>query len=428
MSKLPMDVITDIFSRLPLKPLVRFKALSKPCCSLIDDPDFIHDHLGRSLNTRSNFNILLKGLHLYSVEFDSLDNAVPLDYPLSSGAGTEAFGSCNGILAFRLTDKNLALFNPSTRQFRRLPVSEIDPPPGESCKSGYIFYGFGQDVKTNDYKVVRMAKFNKTDDEEDESYFFDYEVKVYSLKNDSWRKITKLPSYLRFMFQFFYHLLHRRGYGVLAGGVLHWVMPPRMELGMKNMIVGFDLGTEEFIQVPQPDCADKNYLLDVGVLEGRLCAVCNYDQAKIDVWVMKEYGVKESWTPLLSVQRTRAITTLAFLKPLAYSKDLDKVLMEINSQKFVWYDLEKKKMRGVKIGGSPGTFGAEVYIGSLVQIDDPKRVQMEKRKEQEKLKNKSCKKRDDFLSKGFKLGLSFLQTTVKLCLFYPSLTADLPEG
>ncbi|KAE8724386.1 hypothetical protein F3Y22_tig00010533pilonHSYRG00280 [Hibiscus syriacus] len=400
-----MDVITDIFNRLPVKSLVRFKALSKACSSLIDDPDFIKDHLSRSIKTRSNLNIILKGLHLYSVEFDYLDNAVPLDYPLSSGARTEVFGSCNGILTFSLSDKNLAYYNPSTRQFRRLPVSEIDPPSGESCKSGYIFYGFGLDVKTNDYKVLRMATFNKTDDEENESYYFDYEVKVYSLKNNSWSKITKLPFYLRFMFQFFYHLLHRRGYGVLAGGVLHWVMPPRIEFGMRNTIVGFDLGTEEFIEVPQPNCADKSYLLDVGVLEGRLCAVCNYDQEKIDVWLMKEYGVKESWTLLLSVQRSRTINTLAFLKPLAYSKDLDKVLFEINSQKLVWYDLQKKKMRSVKIGGSPGSFGAEVYIGSLIQIDDPKRMQIEKQNELEKRKNESCKKRDDFLSKGFKLVL-----------------------
>ncbi|MBA0568932.1 hypothetical protein Golob_006398, partial [Gossypium lobatum] len=318
MSKVPMDVVTDIFHRLPVKTLLRFRPLSKPYCSLIDDPDFTNAHLDRSIKTRSNLNIILKGLHLYSVEFDALDNAVPIDYPLSSGAGTEAFGSCNGILAFRLTDKNLALYNPSTRQFRRLPVSEIDPPAGDSCKSGYIFYGFGQDVKTNDYKVVRMVQFNKSDDEDDEGIFYDYEVKVYSLKNDSWRKITKLPPYLRFMFQFFYHLLHRRGYGVLAGGVLHWVMPPRIELGPRNRIVGFDLGNEEFIEVPQPECADKNYLLDVAALEGRLCAVCNYDQEKIDVWTMKEYGVKQSWTKLISIQRTRTITTLTFLKPLAY--------------------------------------------------------------------------------------------------------------
>ncbi|KAG4142975.1 hypothetical protein ERO13_D06G160400v2 [Gossypium hirsutum] len=405
MSKVPMDVVTDIFHRLPVKTLLRFRSLSKPYCSLIDDPDFTNAHLDRSIKTRSNLNIILKGLHLYSVEFDALDNAVPIDYPLSSGAGTEAFGSCNGILAFRLTDKNLALYNPSTRQFRRLPVSEIDPPPGDSCKSGYIFYGFGQDAKTNDYKVVRMVQFNKSDDEDDEGIFYDYEVKVYSLKNDSWRKITKLPPYLRFMFQFFYHLLHRRGYGVLAGGVLHWVMPPRIELGPRNRIVGFDLGNEEFIEVPQPECADKNYLLDVAALEGHLCAVCNYDQEKIDLWTMKEYGVKQSWTKLISIQRTRTITTLTFLKPLAYSKQLDKVLVEINSQKFAWYDLQKKKMRSVKIGGSPGTFGAEVYIGSLIQIEDPKRLEIEKQNEQDELKNRNRKKRDDFLSKGFKLVL-----------------------
>ncbi|XP_039030779.1 F-box protein CPR1-like [Hibiscus syriacus] len=59
---------------------------------------------------------------------------------------------------------------------------------------------------------------------------------------------------------------------------------------IRNTIVGFDLGTEELIEVPQPNCADKSYLLDVGVLEGRLCVVCNYDQEKIDAWVMKEYG------------------------------------------------------------------------------------------------------------------------------------------
>ncbi|EOY28895.1 hypothetical protein QUC31_013296 [Theobroma cacao] len=406
MSKLPMDVITDVCYRLPVKTLVRFKSLSKPCCSVIDDPDFIRAHLNRSNRTRSNLNIILRGLHLYSVEFDALDTAIPLEYPLSNGAGTEAFGSCNGLLALRMTEKSLALYNPSTREFRRLPVSQIDPPPGESCKSGYVFYGFGQDVKTDDYKVVRMAQFNKDDEEDDEGYFFDYEVKVYSLKNDSWRKITELPHYLRFMFQFFYHLLHRRGYGVLAGGVLHWVMPPRIELGMRtSRIVGFDLTTEKFVKVPQPECADRNYLLDVAALDGCLCAVCNYNQEFVDVWVMKEYGMKESWTRLLSVQKTRAINALTFLRPLAYSKYRDKVLLEINNQKFMWYDLQSKKMRSVKIGGSSTSFGAEVYVGSLVPIEDRKRVENQKQNEREEQKKRNRKKRDDFLSQGFKLVL-----------------------
>ena len=90
---------------------------------------------------------------------------------------------------------------------------------------------------------------------------------------------------------------------MLASGVLHWVMPPRIELGMRNRIVGFDLGIEEFVEVPQPKCAYRNYLLDVGVLEGCMCAICNYDQVSVEVWVMKEFGVKESWTRLISVKK-----------------------------------------------------------------------------------------------------------------------------
>ncbi|MBA0607578.1 hypothetical protein Godav_019857, partial [Gossypium davidsonii] len=34
-------------------------------------------------------------------------------------------------------------------------------------------------------------------------------------------------------------------------------------------------------------------------------------------------------------------------------------------------------MQSVKIGGSPGTFGVEVYIGSLIQPKDPKRLEIE---------------------------------------------------
>jgi hypothetical protein len=48
----------------------------------------------------------------------------------------------------------------------------------------------------------------------DEDGVFFAEVKVYSLKTNSWREINDLPYYL---------LFHRRGFGVLASGALHWV-------------------------------------------------------------------------------------------------------------------------------------------------------------------------------------------------------------
>lgn len=409
-----MDLITDIFAKLPPKSLVRFKSLSKPCRSLIDDPDFVQAHLRNSSQTHSNLNLILKSLHLYTAELDRLDAAVSLDYPDDFTCPAEAFGTCDGLIALRYSEKNLALLNPSARDMLKLPVSPIDT-PGDDCRPGYVFYGFGKDLKSNDYKIVRMVQFKSTaarnhnndggDGEEEEeneeeeegggggfaNSLFDYEVKVFSVKNRSWHKIRDLPRYLRYLFEFFFHLLHRRGYGVFANGVVHWVLPPRIELmELRYNIIGFDLSAEKFVKLPQPEYQDRNFLLDVGVLEGNLCAVCNYNQDCVDVWIMREYGVKESWTKLLSIQTTKSISSIQVLRPLAYSKEHDKILLEVNSGRLVWYDIGAKRIRRVKLSGAPDTFHSDVYVGSLVALNEKKELDD---KPQEKTKKDATKKR-----------------------------------
>ncbi|XP_058210743.1 putative F-box/LRR-repeat/kelch-repeat protein At1g11620 isoform X1 [Rhododendron vialii] len=42
---LPHVIIYDILSRLPVKPLCRFKSVSKPWLALVTDPQFIKSHL-----------------------------------------------------------------------------------------------------------------------------------------------------------------------------------------------------------------------------------------------------------------------------------------------------------------------------------------------------------------------------------------------
>ncbi|XP_044461900.1 F-box protein CPR1-like [Mangifera indica] len=409
MSKFPLDVLTGTFYRLPVKTLLRFRALSKPLCSLIDDPDFIKHHLKHSLSTKSHLILILKGLHLYTVDLDSMDKATPFDdYPESIWGGTEVFGSCNGLVALSNSDLDIVLFNPATRKLFKLPVECIEL-PNESCVRGFVFFGFGYDHVKDDYKVVRMVRFKQGEDD-DIGWFIDYEVKVFSLKTNSWRRIKKLPNYLRFMFQFYFHLMHRRGYGVYACGVLHWMLPRKPELGIVNLIVGFDLVAEEFRVLPQPDYGEneKDFVLDVGVLEGLLCVICNYDQVKVDVWMMKEYGVKESWSKLFSVGRNRSISSVRFLKPLAYSKECgdgdgsDKILLDVNGEKLVWYDWKRKRLKTVRIKGAPDSFGTFLCVESLVPLVDEKKKKQQK---QEKERNHIRKKRDDFLSKGFKLVL-----------------------
>lgn len=412
MSKIPHDVINDILLQLPVKSLLRFRCLSKPLCSLIDGPDFIHLHLSHSLLTRSNLSLILRDWNLYSLDFDLLDNPSVLPsvetliHPLQVGGGTEAVGSCNGLVALRNSERDLALYNPSTRKFKRVPVSEIEP-PDRALKTGYVFYGFGYDSVNQDYKLIRMVTFVGEDDG-CEYLDYDYEVKIYSLKSNSWKRIKGLPYYLRFLHKPFYQVLHRRGYGVFAGNALHWVMPHWPELGLKNSIIAFDIVTETFRDVPQPDYVNNKlkFQVDAGVLEGRLCVMCNYGHEYVDLWIMEKYGVKESWSKLFSFRATKSISPFMFLRPLAYSKDGDKILLEVNDQKLVWYDWNRRTFRTVRTRDGPKSFGAEMYVGSLIPINDGIGIEQEKQQKQEKEKRKSnTKKRDDFLSVGFKLKL-----------------------
>ncbi|KAJ0082331.1 hypothetical protein Patl1_09773 [Pistacia atlantica] len=408
MSKIPPDIITDILCKQPVKSVLRFRAISKACCSLIDGQDFVNMHLNHSLQTKSNLSLILKGLHLYTVEFDTLDTPLDLNHPLYIGGGTEVIGSCNGLIVLRNSEQDLALYNPLTRKLRRLPVCEIGL-PSDSCSPGYVFYGFGHDPIKDDYKLLRMVQFKENDPDEIVSSSFGYEVKVYSLKTNSWRKISNLPKYLRYLFQFFYHLMFRRGYGVLASGSLHWVAPRRLELvDVPNLIVAFDLVKEEFRELSLPDYGDesdninKNFQLDVGVLEGSLCVVCYRDQVYADVWMMTEYGVKESWTKLFTVKRPGTMNCLAFLRPLAYSKEGDKVLVEVNGEKLLWYDLEKKRLRSVRINGGPDSFGAEMCVGSLVPLNDGDGkihgMKQTEKEEKKKITNKKSAKVEVFLN------------------------------
>ncbi|KAI8000265.1 F-box protein CPR1 [Camellia lanceoleosa] len=393
MSNLPMTLITDILSRLAVKPLLRFRCVSKPWCALIDDPDFIRLHLNRSIKTKSNLSLILRDCYISSVNFNSLDNVIELDHPLKCPEfGTEVLGSCDGLICLYNGEEDVCIWNPSTRKHRNLPSTPIEfPDYFTSCQ--YIIYGFGYDSLTDDYKLVRMIQFYGDDWDS-----FDSEVKVYSLKSNSWRRIQDFPYYLRY----------KRGYGVLVGSALHWVVSRKYESDTANLVAAFDLTDEKYRLVPQPEFSDKDFHMNVGELDGCLCILCNYVQVRIDMWVMNNYGVKESWTKLFSIAQPQVIRSFEFVTPLAYSKSGREVLLVQDNKKLIWYDLEHKKVKNIKIHGLPEYFETEMCVESLVPLKGGGETNGKKQNEQEnKKKNqkKNGKKRDGFLSQGFKLVL-----------------------
>ncbi|KAM6601921.1 hypothetical protein CsatA_021530 [Cannabis sativa] len=411
-TSLPSEIIADILIRLPVKDLLRYRCVSKPWCSLIDSPDFIKWHLNHSKETYSNAGLVLNWSDIYWVDLDNLNSVVELNHPIDFEGGTEVLGSCNGLLVLFNSYDDVALWNPFTKRYRNLPNTELEFAGKDFCICQYIIYGFGYDPIHDDYKLIRLVQY--IGDEDDS---FDSEVKVYSLKTKSWKRIKDFP----------YYLCYKNAYGVLVDNALHWVVSRKPESDVSNLIGAFDIVSEEYYVVPQPDFVDCDFHMTLNVLGSCLCLIANYtsDQSsyfwetkadRIDIWVMKEYGVKESWTKLYSMVQSDEISSFGYVYPVTYLKPRGtKILMDQDSKKFILYDLERNKAENVIIPGMPNQFDECVCLQSLVglggrdgEISGKKAEKLRrKRKLKKKLKRKEeeVAKKDDFLSKGFKLVL-----------------------
>ncbi|KAJ8770445.1 hypothetical protein K2173_017936 [Erythroxylum novogranatense] len=388
MSNLPPEMIAAILCRLPAKELVFFRCVSKPWCSLIDAPNFIRLHLRHSLQTSSNLNLILKNSTAYSVSFDSLEAPKELDHPLMCyNHCIKVLGSCNGLLCISNVVNDVALWNPSTRKHLVLPSLpfELKRYYG-TCTCRVYVYGFGYDSIHDDYKVVRIAQFVGADPKA-----FESEVKVYSLRQKSWKRIKDMP----------YFILYPGMNGVFANGALHWVVSENFDSNIANIVVSLNLATLDYSEVLQPEPVGTNFDINLGVLSDCLCLMANFRREHTDVWVMNKYSVKEPWTKLFSVAQHEVVGILRYLKPLAYSKSGNEVLVVQDDRELFCYDIKHKQVKNVPICGAPLIFEVEIFVESLVppHVSRTSNVNMDYENEEQK----DGKKRDDFLSEGFKL-------------------------
>ncbi|XP_040955381.1 F-box protein CPR1-like [Gossypium hirsutum] len=96
-----------------------------------------------------------------------------------------------------------------------------------------------------------------------------------------------------------------------------------------------------------------------------------------DVWIMKEYGVKESWVKLMSSTQLDFLPGSPFVVPLAFSKNGNKVLFHKKElggnwerDSLVWYDLGSKRVEKVGIEDLPLDYDVYLYVESLVPLND----------------------------------------------------------
>ncbi|CAH8364725.1 unnamed protein product [Eruca vesicaria subsp. sativa] len=374
MATMPMDIVTDVILRLPATTLLRCRVLSKPCYSLIDSPDFVASHLKRRLETEEHVMILLRTPRLLrTVYLDAPDKISDVEHPLQTGGFTEVFGSVNGLIGLTNSPLDLALFNPSTRKIHRLPIEPVDFSERYITREN-VFYGLGYDSVSGDYKVVRMIQSKYKGDGVNESFGYPLEIKMFSLKSNKWKRIYLLFEVQILFIYFYYHLLYRRGNGVLVSNSLHWILPRTGGHTAFNTIIRFDLATDDLGVLSFPSdlyCEDD---MDIGVLDGCLCLMC-YSESSVDVWILREYEGK--WRKFITVPKPETVVAFEFVRPMIYSKDRSKILLEINNGKLMWFDLESKSFETLVIKGCEDLqCNAEIVVSSLVLgcKGDPRRA------------------------------------------------------
>ena len=367
---LPDEVLLEILQRLSVKSVIQLRCVSKSWNSLITSSALINSHLARSLSLPSKSNNLIvryridrpyvehyKSIHDDNASFDQIQQ---LEIPVKCLHINHfiLIGSINGLFSLYELDRFI-LWNPSIGKSITLPKPCI-----KTHDFGICYPAFGFDPRTNDYKVVRIVV----------QCVLMYKgpkqtlVEIYSLNEGSWRITSAGASYpLGINFNYW------RRPAASLNGVVHFAANVKGS-AFSPLVLSFDLGDEVFRMIPVPDSTFKeDDDVHTTVIAGSLTLLC-HDPAMhtfnnhCSIWMMKEYGIVDSWTKLCSVDLNREIIRVLGLRKNGHIFVVAKLPCdwELSS-----YDLESQQVKKLGICGNPYFFHIDDYTENLVLLDKP---------------------------------------------------------
>lgn len=300
-------------------------------------------------------------------------------------------GSCKGLVLILSGTHHIAVCNPTIEQeqagFKLLPCIsynydsydyyheshyqyyrlyyENQMYPRCACRSfDFRVYGLGYDSYSRCFKIVTLTSTSAL-------------ILSVMKKSQSWREMNlpdikhNVPTYAGNWEEKLY--IRAYDHGIPTNNHLHWNITkydPLVFEYSREIILSFDLHNEEWGEVPIPDVLDqgyflhgyisKPYIIEHGVLSECLCLLISkgISYPYLELWIMKEYGVKESWTKLCNVPIGSGI-------PLVYHTERHEFLLPGIQHGLGWYNPQENRIRKVEFHGCE--FTGEHYYSTRVK-------------------------------------------------------------
>ncbi|GAY58529.1 hypothetical protein CUMW_187670, partial [Citrus unshiu] len=369
-SSFPLDVQEAVLTRCSVETLLRFKSVSKSYYGLIKSKRFIMEHMKHSVETNTNLNLILTHTvcpvstseeswygQLFIGSLDTTNTSsleIPLrkiDQPFTDweqGTDTPFIGSCNGLIALTNSSGSIAVHNPSTKENYHITSFWL----GEFDVKDDVCDGFGYNPVDDDYKLVRMIQRRGNIERT--------EIRVYSFKEGyALEYETEKPFYLG----------SSCADACFSNGRLYWLVASGPQEDVQDLILSFDLSTAQISsgKIPIDTSGDDT-------VNDKKKATVSWERHSF-----RKNGVFGDGCD--------------FVKPLAYSKCEDKILVDTyNGENEAWnlyrYDQIDKLGHGpISINNVPkGPRDSAICIETLVsfrKIDDEEAESSSKEEEKE---------------------------------------------
>ncbi|XP_057784818.1 F-box/kelch-repeat protein At3g23880-like [Salvia miltiorrhiza] len=330
---LPPEIISEILLRLPVVSIPISKCVCKRWLHLLESDAFVKSHFARSapaLVVMEDSNSDPPPLNL---DLESYNPLTQYDFPYHRGRIRNCF---NGFLFIRVGFDKLVVCNPITREVIKLDL----PTDPQQSTLEVSALGFG----ASEVVCIKRRKL---------------ECHVYTLGTGSWRRLEGNP----YVYQFDLS-------GAFVNGNLHWIATIGED---SSWISCLDLETECFSFFKAPYHAQGLPFIrgtTISALSGCLwfCKVAsefvNYGgRRELTIWIMKEYGVDESWSMEYVIRLDDSMRPyypgIRYVDPIKVFENGDLLMLVVVSvsDHLFYYSKKTKTMQSIDLFGAGETSG-----------------------------------------------------------------------